>query len=213
MNLSAPTRLYLYSGLPLLINYRDFKVTCPSAPSLFASLVSLSEVLRFKIRPSSLSNQIPATTPYIELQKWQILHLPIDSIPSPISPAAPREKEKTLSAEAIIRLCYGAVLSVLILDLGHSDTTTPQHAEHHLEVALQINLSFPGVFQKIKLLERLGMICALGLLRLSKLHDTGYQCGMIAAWGRVVGMETVQRLVALADDDSTGWEVVWQIGE
>lgn len=213
MNLS--TRLYLYSGLPLLINYRDFKVTCPCSPPLFSSLVSLSEVLRFKIRPSSLSNRIPATTPYAALQKWQTLHLPTDSLLAigPFSPTTPRGGEKSLYAEAITRLCHGAVLSIFILDLGKSDPL-PQHAEQHLQTALQCNLAFPGVFQKIKLLERLGMICALGMLRLSKLHGTGPQGEMVVmAWGRTAGAETMQTLVALADDESMGWEVVWRIGE
>lgn len=213
LNLSTPTRLYLYSGLPLLINYRDFKVACPCAPPLFASLVSLSEVLRFKIRPSSLCNRVPAATPYSALQEWQSLHLPIDSLfIGPLSPATPGGKEKSLSAEAIVRLCHGAVLALFVLDLGHADLP-PQHAEQHLLAALHSNLGFPGVFQKIKLLERLGMICALGLLRLSKLHGAPQGGMVLAAWGRIAGTETMQRLVTLADDQSMGWEVVWRVGE
>lgn len=219
VDLSISTRLYLYSGLPLLINYRDFKVACPGAPPLFASLVSLSEVLRFKIRPSSLPNQTPVTTttPYTALQKWQTTYLPpMDLFLAPLSPATPREKEKSLSAEAIIRLCHGAVLSVFILDLGHHHPLDlpPHDAEQHLQAALHSNLGFPGVFQKIKLLGRLSMICALGLLRLSKLYGAGPQGGMVlAAWGRIAGAETMQRLDALADDESMGWEVVWRVGE
>lgn len=125
----------------------------------------------------------------------------------------PGGKEKSLSAEAIVRLCHGAVLALFVLDLDHADVP-PQHAEQHLLAALHSNLGFPGVFQKIKLLERLGMICALGLLRLSKLHGAAPQGGMVlAAWGRIAGTETMQRLVALADDQSMGWEAVWRVGE
>lgn len=206
------SRLYLYSGLPLLINYRDFNVPCPSNPPYFVSLVSLSEVLRFKIRPLSLSNKLPTTTPYTALQKWQALHLPADSLYSPLSPATPRERERSLSAETIIRLCYSVVLSLFILDHNHSEPL-PQNAEYHLQTALQSHLDFPNVFQKIKLLERLSTICALGLLRFSRLHGAEVQEGVVAAWGSVASAEMVQRLIVLAQDETMGWRVIWQIGE
>lgn len=211
MNSHVPTRLYLYSSLPLLINYRDFNVPCPSNPPLFASLASLSEVLRFKIRPSSLSDRFPTSSPYVALQNWQALYLPADSLYTALSPTTPREREKTISAEAVIRLCHGAVLSIFVLDHNHSDPL-PQHAEYHLQAALQSHLDFPGVFEKISLLGRLGSICALGLLRLSKWHNFGVQSGIVTAWGNMVGAEIAQRVVALAEDDSLGWEAVWRVG-
>lgn len=186
-----------------MINYRDFNVPRPPAPPLFASLVSLSEVLRFKIRPSSLSERTPAATPYTALLEWQTRHLPAES-------PSPAVGEKVLSADAVVRLCHGVVVAVFVLD--HDDGVLPQRAEQHLQGALQCCLEFAGVVGRVRLLGRLGRICAVGLMRLARLRGLDVVEGVVA-YREVVGAEVLRRLVGVEQDESVGWRAVWRVGD
>ncbi|KAI5851517.1 hypothetical protein DFP73DRAFT_537476 [Morchella snyderi] len=183
--------LYLYSGIPLLINYRDFNVPVPlppHAPSFFASLTSLSEVLRFKIRPSSFSQRVPGSTPYNSLQAWQTTYLS-----SIIGTGG--------LLEAVIDALHGAVVALFVL--SPEGDAVPSDAEVWLMKA--VKGGFEGVFGRVKGLKWARGICVLGLFRLER-------WGGSKSWEDTVEKNILDKIRSL-EESGVGWELVWRMEE
>ncbi|CUS13820.1 unnamed protein product [Tuber aestivum] len=199
--------LYLYSGLPMLINYKDFAVPrlAETAPPIFAHLLTLSEILRSIIRPTSLAESTPhlAPTPYQALQVWESSLPRIETrINTPTSPAV-TVSEKFMSPESVVQLLHTTILALLILD--NSNEVVNTNPEVRLSRVLGLHVEFPNVFRRFGVLGRCAAICALAMVRLGR----GVE---LEEWKRVVG-EGVWRKVVEKEQSGGGWKVVWEICE
>ncbi|PWW73643.1 hypothetical protein C7212DRAFT_284522 [Tuber magnatum] len=199
--------LYLYSGLPMVINYKDFAVPrlTETTPPLFAHLLTLSEILRSIIRPTSLAESTPrlAPTPHQALLVWESSFALVETqVDTPISPTA-AASEKFMSPASVVQFLHTTVLALLILD--GSDEIVRTNPEVRLSHALGLHVEFPNVFRRFGVLGRCAVICALAMVRLGRGAELG-------EWERVVG-EGVWGRVVDKGQSGGGWKVVWEVGE
>ncbi|KAG0126854.1 hypothetical protein HOY82DRAFT_580887 [Tuber indicum] len=199
--------LYLYSGIPMVIGYKDFAVPGPTvtAPPLFTHLLTLSEILRSIIRPTSLAELNPSATltPYQALEVWEysLPHTQTqERTPSPPTGTMP---DKFMSPESVMQLLHATVLALLILD-NPSNQIARSNPEVRLSRALGLHLEFPNVFRRFGMLKRCATICAIAMVSLGRGAELG-------RWERVVGEEVWGKVVEKGQSGG-GWSVVWEIG-
>ncbi|RPA99051.1 hypothetical protein L873DRAFT_971193 [Choiromyces venosus 120613-1] len=202
--------LYLYSGIPMVINYKDFAVPRPTAtaPPLFTHLLTLSEILRSIIRPTSLAElpPRPAPTPHQALQIWESTTLTHTQAAQAYTPTSPpvTTSDKFVSPESVLHLLHATVLALLVLE-DPSDEIIHANPEIRLLRALALQVEFPNVFRRFGFLGRCAVICALGMVKLGRAAE-------LVEWERVLGEEVWRRVMGRAQD-GRGWRVVWEVGK
>ncbi|KAJ6259227.1 Protein kinase alk2 [Drechslerella dactyloides] len=124
---SLDTWLYVYSGVPPIIDYTGFNVPKPRRPPKFyRALIGLSEVLRMLVRPESIGEYAEFESALDALASWENSHR------AEVYPPDSSDRfENIFDSLALLRILHSVVISLFILQdplfaVKYSSLHTPE---------------------------------------------------------------------------------------